>query len=500
MSKVALKQHHLAGVGAALALSVLHPSVTLAVFNHDAKIALHVVVPPAKGIPCDLLTPPPCNYLEENLSVHAAAGGTDYLIYVLVMDADADEGISGAEFGITYNDSIGLGVDVHSWTDCAFQTYGGPSWPGSNSGARIVFGSCQNTPAEGDLGGRVTAILGYFSVTAYGDDVFEVTRRADTPQESFAVTNCSSRTTNLGYPSAAGRASFGTATDSQDPCRGPYMPLTDFESLPTAELQFLQIKLSSMWDRAPAFPLVLQGPLAEEDPGLFDQFQRLAVSYPYDYVVADSPYVRVTISTQELQDVIGNLSSTPGFEAAASSDHGRLSVKIIDPTADPPKAFEALVDSSLGSAAFAGVRAALAGNSEATRKLDAFSCLMDMISGPFAQEVTDDVNVSIRGFRRQHGTQLYLGHLTVTNNSQSTLPSPISVALRLKDGIRPMEPEIVGCLCQRGGADYWYFDIDVGGGLAPAQSVEIGLEMLNPYSKKMSLEPRVFSGQGIRMY
>ena len=198
-------------------------SVAQAGTNDQAKIAVHLRAPVSKGSPCTALPPPPCNPGESNLNVQGSIGSA-YHLYLLVLDGNPISGVAGASLGISYNDSLGRGLDVYSWSRCADLEFpGGPegvNWPASGSGNVLTWDSsthCQNRSASGDNNAGVSAILGVFYVYAYSNDVFSVTRREYVPSPDFAVSDCVSFQSNPAFPENAGQIGFGSE-QGRDPC------------------------------------------------------------------------------------------------------------------------------------------------------------------------------------------------------------------------------------------------------------------------------------------
>ena len=144
--------------------------------------------------------------------------GVGYRLYLLVLDGDSEAGVADASFGISY----GANLLVNSWILCADLDFdGGPSgvsWPDSGSGNVMTWAECQDTVAEGDSTGGVTAVLGAVYVYAYGKDVFEITKRNYIDEPDFQVANCEAQTSDIPYPDHAGSVGFGS-TAGYDPCQ-----------------------------------------------------------------------------------------------------------------------------------------------------------------------------------------------------------------------------------------------------------------------------------------
>jgi hypothetical protein len=66
-------------------------------------------------------------------------------------------------------------------------------------------------------------VLGVLHVFAYGDDVFEITRRAGPSQPEFGVLDCNASASDLDFPRNAGTVAFG-AVIGCDPCALDTLP------------------------------------------------------------------------------------------------------------------------------------------------------------------------------------------------------------------------------------------------------------------------------------
>jgi len=201
-----------------LCLGSLSPPALGSPANENAKIALHLQDVPTGKAPniCDRAERPPCNSGEQNLRVNGQLH-TTYNVYALVLDGDAQAGISGADFGVSYSSSILL----NSWTLCADLSSPQETWPQSDSGIIVTWnalGNCQDTPAVGDSTNGVTAVLGSFYVYAYSEGVLSISPRTTIASQEFAVSDCSPQKTTLPFPSSAGSVAFGNSATGYDPC------------------------------------------------------------------------------------------------------------------------------------------------------------------------------------------------------------------------------------------------------------------------------------------
>ena len=141
---------------------------------------------PVTSRQCDRVTPPDCE--DAGLQTEGEVFGY-YSAYVCVFNGDGNEGIAGVEFGLNYEGG-GSGVQIFNWTYCSDLVFPSPNWPAPGSGIVATWGSGTNcqTNEPGGFGEGVTAVIGAFYMSAYGDGMFEIVGRPQTGK--LAVANC----------------------------------------------------------------------------------------------------------------------------------------------------------------------------------------------------------------------------------------------------------------------------------------------------------------------
>jgi len=129
--------------------------------NVNAKMILHIV-PAVKKTPVGCGNPLP----KEPTGV-TTAGNVDpqgYYAYVLITDYDVRRGMAGTQFGISYNDSEKVGVDILSWQSCALYEWPMDSWPASDTGNLLTWNQAE------DCQEKLPLPVGFFYVIAYSPD------------------------------------------------------------------------------------------------------------------------------------------------------------------------------------------------------------------------------------------------------------------------------------------------------------------------------------------
>ena len=183
------------------------PAIVNAGQNERATFLVHLTTPASKNA-CLTSGPPSCNEIQARGLID-----TDYFAYVILGDLGT-VGVTGVRFGITYDGTVGSGVDVYSWTSCTdglqFPVSG---WPAPGGGTTLTWSGCQAPTAD-----RM-AVVGYFSLSAYGPDDIWVR-----PHPSFpaSLSDCAGNTDDvtMGIQNPFGWASFsaGGSSGGSSPC------------------------------------------------------------------------------------------------------------------------------------------------------------------------------------------------------------------------------------------------------------------------------------------
>jgi hypothetical protein len=174
--------------------------------NKDASISLYLV-PQSGPLQCAAIDPPDC---ENDELLGEGSLYTSYYAILAVFNANGEAGIKGLSCGLEYNNTPSQGVDVWSWTRCTDGLeFDNHNWPASGGGNRITWNTCQNEE-PGGAGSGVTAIVGFFYLSAYSDDTFRVVQNtfdAGAPPE-LVVASCEGAESYLNYPNQAGWVGF----------------------------------------------------------------------------------------------------------------------------------------------------------------------------------------------------------------------------------------------------------------------------------------------------
>jgi hypothetical protein len=145
-----------------LALLVLAPAPSaFAGPNKDVKLVLHAV-PTAKLAGTTCFTGLPEG--PKDVVTEGKLAPQDYLVYVLITDFDVNAGIAGVQFGITYDDSTGSGIDIHQWQTCTLYEWPMDAWPDDGTGNLLTWNQAD------DCQDKAPIPVGFFFLTAHSPD------------------------------------------------------------------------------------------------------------------------------------------------------------------------------------------------------------------------------------------------------------------------------------------------------------------------------------------
>jgi hypothetical protein len=135
--------------------------------NENAKLLFHLV-PTKKGKKLNCTTPGVQTAAEV---VTRGELEQEYLVYVLITDFVPEDGITGVQFGISFDDAEESGVDILAWQHCTLYEWPMDGWPGTDTGNLLTWhqlDDCQRS---------IPLVVGYFTVTAYSADRFKLIPR-----------------------------------------------------------------------------------------------------------------------------------------------------------------------------------------------------------------------------------------------------------------------------------------------------------------------------------
>src|SRR5206468_11127659 len=89
------------------------------------------------------------------------------------------------------------------------------------------------------------------------------------------------------------------------------------------------------------------------------------------------------------------------------------------------KVFESILDTTSTKTLLLKMQQAFANNAAALSKSTTYACRLGLLTGPTMTDVTGQVAITTRGFRKQRTTGSYVGRVRVKNTSATTISGPM---------------------------------------------------------------------------
>jgi hypothetical protein len=201
-----------------------------------------------------------------------------------------------------------------------------------------------------------------------------------------------------------------------------------------------------------------------------------------------------TITVPEAAALIDSLRTIP--TVVDGGIHGYLSLALSVVKDDSTHVFEAVIDTTVTAIALGKMMAVLTGNASAKNVLGVVGCHLGALPGPPMAEVTDDVTISMRGFRKRRDTENYVGRVRITNTSGATIIGPIVLVFWPGENITLTSASGTACAIEPSGAPYQVVSLS---NLGPGQHADATLQFANPDEDAIDLRARrVYAGDGFR--
>jgi hypothetical protein len=263
-------------------------------------------------------------------------------------------------------------------------------------------------------------------------------------------------------------------------------PYSGFQSLTDAQLATLQVKLTYVGvSNGLVSSLVFNAPGDTLDLTLFDLCAQEGFSDPSPSTLA--------IGIAELRAILNNVGTLPNVTGGgvAPDPFVAFSLANSQPT---KKTFEAILNSTTAADLFAQLRKSLSNDKAATVALSRLGCSLGLNEPGAPTNITAVFGVTLSGLRLNRSTHTLVGTMTVTNNSNSTPPAPVSVVFDLPINVTVANPDGITCLTDLPGRGF----INLNSIPLPGQKVSMPVEFKNLDQEPLTLKTRVFAGPGAR--
>jgi hypothetical protein len=269
--------------------------------------------------------------------------------------------------------------------------------------------------------------------------------------------------------------------------RAQCAPYSAFQSMTAAQLSTLQVKISYAGpSRSAMRPLVFTAIGNTVNTSLFSPCELTGTIGP-------APE-NLFVGTSELQAVISNVGTLPTVTGggAAASPFLEFSLENTQPS---QTVFAAIIDSTTAPSLLTQLRASFT-SKPALAALAQIGCSFPSLAEPGTPtDVSSGFAVTLSGMRLKRSTNTYVGNLTVANNSGSTPPTPVSVALALPINVTIVNPDGQTCATSPPGLEF----INLSSIPASGSNVTLPIEFNNPDLEILSIVSfKVYAGAGAR--
>src|SRR5437867_189499 len=290
-------------------------------------------------------------------------------------------------------------------------------------------------------------------------------------------------------------ATTGTAIWSVSVFAQSFSPYSDLQAMSLADLATLQVKLSYLGDQTRMFTsraLTASGNV--QNLSFFVPFERPAFDYANDHFTVDS----FKVAVEDLKALIDSVGTIPEVTDGGVDAGGYLSFALLNSAGGTTKAFESLLDRQSGRKLFRELLEVLGNYQQPRESFTRMACLLGVMEGTPATDVSSQVTVRLRGMRLDRRTGQFVGKMQLTNMSGNVVPAPAIVALYPRGSVRLVAPDgFTSCAIAPAGMPYK--NLPVGGGLQPGQQVTIVVRFDNPDRRKIEFDTvRVLAGAGMR--
>jgi len=266
-----------------------------------------------------------------------------------------------------------------------------------------------------------------------------------------------------------------------------------FQGLTSIELATVQGKFTEVGDqeRTP-FTLAYSVTGHPLDISVFRPFYRPAFVNKYG---GDRSAARTfAVSSQEAGALLDSIATIPAVTDGGID--GYLSFALSVEKHDTVLVFESIIDTTASRSLLAKFIDVLSSNSAARELVTAYACQMGMLVGPRATDVTDQVMIRLRGFRKDRRTGEYVGSVRITNTSPGSITGPISFVFRPGENVSLVSPDGFTCAVWPEGAPY---KTVLPGILMKDKHADLELRFNNPDADPIELlHQRVLGGPGWR--
>lgn len=276
----------------------------------------------------------------------------------------------------------------------------------------------------------------------------------------------------------------------------PHLPRSDFQffdALQQSQLRSLQAKLTYVGIQGKPCPsIIIAEDTIEPDISVFDTIRSPGIDYSNDSV----PPRTWAASVIELEDMLNRIATLPGVTQGEVPNTPYVSFALFSPI-QGGVSFEAVLTQPDAADLLQAVRTSFLQNRAARAEISWLSCALSLQEAGIPVDITSSVVIRIDGLRLRRSDGTFVGALTVTNQSATPYPGPVSVALSFPSGMDVVAYD--GLTCQYAPQGRRYVDVvPAGMTLSAGETIRTGVAITNQDLVAVSFTAQALSGVGAR--
>jgi hypothetical protein len=201
------------------------------------------------------------------------------------------------------------------------------------------------------------------------------------------------------------------------------------------------------------------------------------------------------LTSEDMANFISAASSVNAVKTGGVASQPYLSFSLYNTTSNT--GFEVILDQADASSLLQAIRTALDANASALQSVNALGCFSDLKEPGTPNDVSSSVRVAISGLRLNRTTGRFVGTVTVTNTSNSSIQGPISVVFTFGGQVQLNNPTGLTCGTNPVGLGYLNMPL-TGNSLNAAASTSAALDLDNPNLEPVTATTKVLAGSGAR--
>jgi hypothetical protein len=202
---------------------------------------------------------------------------------------------------------------------------------------------------------------------------------------------------------------------------------------------------------------------------------------------------------QEVTNLLELAGQIPAVQYGSSRVQGQyLSFAMFSPASGGPGiGYEVVLRPGDAGSLLNAIRAAIADNPIGLRTINELGCDIALPEPGVPGDVTSDFGIKFSTFRLDPSSGLYVGTVTLSNDSGSSLPGPVSLVVNVPPDVPLFNADGYTCQVTAIGRPFVQLPLN-GGAIPPGETIQLTLEFINPNNELLLPTAQVLAGPGAR--